>query len=246
MPAPRVVILAGGLGTRLGEETITKPKPMVEIGGYPILWHIMGLYARFGLTDFIVCAGYQGQAIRQYFERQPSARTPWQVTVADTGEHTGTGGRLRRIRHLLNGEDFCMTYGDGLANIDIAALLARHARERRLATVAAVHPPARFGVLDLAGNRVVSFEEKPQTATGWINGGFFALKNEVLNRIPDDASSFEHGCLPALARQGQLTAWHHEGFWHPMDTPRDVRQLQQLWDSGRAPWELQLATAAAR
>ncbi len=240
----------------MSEETAIRPKPMVEIGGRPILWHIMNIYGRFGLTEFIVCAGYKGHVIKEYFEHyhlhasdvtydlRCNAKTihrasaePWRVTVIDTGVGTGTGGRLRYARDYLDGADFCLTYGDGVADIDIAALLECHRRAGRTATVTAVRPPARFGALDTDGDRVLRFEEKPRASSGWINGGFFVMQHRFLDYVRADSSSLELDCLAEIAKEGQLTAYHHDGFWQAMDTLRDHRQLEELWSAGRAPWK---------
>jgi glucose-1-phosphate cytidylyltransferase len=252
----KVVILAGGRGTRLAEETATIPKPMLEIGGQPILWHIMRLYAHFGLTDFIVCLGYRGYVIKEYFASYLLHRSDvtinlkenridyhghpgedWRVTLTHTGEATQTGGRLRRIApYLTPGEPFCMTYGDGLADIDIAQELDFHRTHGRLATVAAVRPPPRFGGLRLTGDLVNTFTEAP--TDGRINGGFFILSPEVLDLIEGDTTVFEQAPLQRLAQEGQLAAFIHDGFWQPMDTPREKLALNALWRSGRAPWKL--------
>ncbi len=239
----------------MAQETVYRPKPMVEIGGYPILWHIMNTYAAFGVSDFIVCAGYKGDVIKDYFDRfylyhsdvvfdlGKRQRTigrgsppGWRVTVVDTGRDSGTGGRLRYIRNYLNDADFFLTYGDGVANIDVAALVQCHRGAGRLATVTAVRPPARFGAIRADGDRVVRFDEKAGASEGWISGGFFVLNQRVLDYIPDDSTSFEIDCLTRLAEEGQLTAYFHHGFWHPMDTIRDQRHLDGLWASGQAPW----------
>jgi len=252
----KAVILAGGLGTRLSEETVLKPKPMVEIGGRPILWHIMKIYSAHGINEFIVCCGYKGYLIKEYFanyflymsdvtfdmahnrmEVHEKHAEPWQVTLIDTGEHTLTGGRLRRVRHYLGDEDFCFTYGDGLSDVDITALIAFHRAQGRLATLTAVQPPGRYGALQLQGERVAGFQEKPQGDGGWINGGFFVLSPEVIDHIPGDASSWEDGPLERLARERQLSAYLHRGFWLPMDTLRDKHRLEELWASGQAPWK---------
>jgi len=255
--AKRAVILAGGQGTRLSEETSVRPKPMVEVGGRPLLWHIMSIYAHYGLNDFIVCAGYKSHVIKEYFERYPlytsdvtydlrnNVRTihrvaaePWRVTVLDTGSGTGTGGRLRYVRDYLDGGDFCLTYGDGVGDIDISKLLDCHYRAGRIATVTAVRPPARFGAIEADGDRVVRFEEKPRASAGWINGGFFVLSGAVLDYVRDDSTSFELDCLVRLAQDCQLTAYYHDGFWQAMDTLRDLRQLEEMWSAGRAPWKV--------
>jgi glucose-1-phosphate cytidylyltransferase len=252
----KVVILAGGRGTRLNEETVAIPKPMVEIGGRPILWHIMRLYAHFGLTDFIVCLGYKGHVIKQYFanyllhrrdvtidlaanriDYHKGTGEDWRVTLVDTGDATETGGRIRRIApHLSPHEPFCMTYGDGVGDIDIACAVAFHHAHGRLATVTAVRPPPRFGGLRLRGDDVAAFTEAP--AEGWINGGFFVLQPRVLDLIEGDATVFENEPLQCLTRDGQLKAFTHHGFWRPMDTMREKIVLNALWESGAAPWKL--------
>jgi glucose-1-phosphate cytidylyltransferase len=234
-----------------------RPKPMVEIGGRPLLWHIMSIYSHFGLTDFIVCAGYKGYVIKEYFDRyhlytsdvtydlcndtktvHRMAVEPWRVTVLDTGAGTGTGGRLKYVRDYLDGGDFYLTYGDGVADIDISKLVECHYQAGRIATVTAVRPPARFGALDVEGDRVVRFEENSRASAGWINGGFFVVSNRVLDYVQDDFTSFELDCLVRLARDSQLTAHYHEGFWQAMDTLRDHRQLEEMWSAGRAPWKV--------
>jgi glucose-1-phosphate cytidylyltransferase len=252
----KVVILAGGRGTRLAEETAAIPKPMVEIGGRPILWHIMRLYAHFGLTDFVVCLGYKGYVIKEYFASYMLHRSDvtvdlaanridyhsrtgedWRVTLVNTGDATETGGRIRRVASYLSpDEPFCMTYGDGLGDIDIARSIAFHRAHGRLATVTAVRPPPRFGGLRLAGDVVTSFTDAP--IEGWINGGFFVLSPGVLDLIEGDATVFEREPLQGLARDGQLAAFTHGGFWQPMDTLREKLALNALWDSGAAPWKL--------
>lgn len=254
----KAVILAGGRGTRLSEETGLRPKPMVEIGGRPILWHIMKIYAAHGVTDFIICLGYRGWQIKEYFlnygrlssdltidlgtgmaEVLRPAAEPWRVTLIDTGEDTQTGGRLARVGHLLQDEDaFCLTYGDGVGDVDIAASLAFHRTHGRLATVTAVVPPGRFGALERQGDRVSAFTEKPAGDGGMINGGFFVLSPKVLDRIAGDATLWEQEPLKGLATDGELMAFDHHGFWQPMDTLRDRDQLQALWDGGRAPWKV--------
>lgn len=253
----KAVILAGGLGTRLSEETDTRPKPMVEIGGKPILWHIMKIFAHHGVADFVVCAGFKGEVIKDYFLRYAEhagdftvalasgkvtmhrrAVEDWRVTIVDTGRETQTAGRLKRVREHVAGEDaFFMTYGDGVADVDLKALLAQHRRDGRLATVTAVRPPGRFGALGLDGTRVAEFVEKPLGDGGLINGGFFALSPKALDGIAGDAAVWESDSLPALARAGQLGAYIHRGYWQAMDTLRDKRVLEQAWAAGKAPWK---------
>jgi glucose-1-phosphate cytidylyltransferase len=254
----KAVILAGGRGTRLAEETTLRPKPMVEIGGRPILWHIMKIYAAHGVTDFVICLGYKGWQIKEFFLNyrshaadltvdlatgavevlRPNAE-PWRVTLVDTGEDTMTGGRLRRIApHVAADEAFCMTYGDGVGDVDITALLAFHRAHGKQATVTAVVPPGRFGALQREGNRVAAFTEKPAGDGGTINGGFFVLSPRVLARIAGDATVWENEPLTGLARDGELCAYDHRGFWQPMDTLRDREQLERLWAEGRAPWRV--------
>ena len=251
----KAVILAGGLGSRLSEETTTRPKPMVEIGGKPILWHIMKIYADHGIEEFVICLGYKGYVIKEYFanyhlhtcdisfdlsqgdvEVHRSMTEPWKVTLVDTGEETMTGGRLKRVLPYVGDEDFCLTYGDGLADIDITALIARHREQHTIATVTAVQPPGRFGAVELDGTLVRSFEEKPPGDGTWLNGGFFVLSPEVGRYIDGDDVIWERGPLRALADEGQLAFFRHEGFWQAMDTLRDRNQLQQMWESGHAPW----------
>lgn len=252
----KVVILAGGLGTRISEESHLRPKPMIEIGGRPILWHIMKLYSSHGLTDFVVCCGYKGYLIKEYFanyylhmsdvtfdlghnrtEVLQNSAEPWKVTLVDTGEASGTGGRLRRVRHLLGDGDFCFTYGDGVSDVNIRALTEFHRAQRTVATVTAVQPPGRFGAIDIAGQRITRFEEKPLGDSGWINGGFFVLSAKALDYIDDDASVWEREPMERLAAAGQLSAYRHRGFWHPMDTLRDRNHLEELWRSGSPPWK---------
>jgi glucose-1-phosphate cytidylyltransferase len=257
----KCVILAGGKGTRIAEESSTRPKPMLEIGSRPILWHIMKLYASFGVTEFIVCLGYRGYIIKEYFanyflhqadvtfdmsenrvEYHDCRSEPWKVTLVDTGEETGTGGRLLQVgKYLAADEPFCLTYGDGLANIDIRAELAFHAGHGRKATVACVRPPARFGRIVAQGGQVVSFEEKPTAEGGLINGGFFVLDPSVLELIEGSNTAWEKEPMENLAADGQLAAWVHRGFWQPMDTLRDKLSLNALWESGSAPWKLWIA-----
>lgn len=253
----KTVILAGGLGSRLSEETVSKPKPMVEIGERPILWHILKIFSAQGLNDFVICTGYKGYMIKEYFsnyflhssdvtfdiannsmEVHQRHGEPWKVTVVDTGPSTQTGGRLRRVRPYLDGQDFCLTYGDGLADVDLKALLAFHRGHGKQATVTAVQPVGRFGAMRLDGSAVKGFVEKPKGDGGWINGGFFVLSPAVLDRIEGDATVLEQAPLEGLARDGQLQAYQHHGFWHPMDTIRDRQELESLWAGGRAPWKV--------
>lgn len=253
----KAVILAGGLGTRISEETALRPKPMVEIGGKPVLWHIMKIYSAHGVNDFVVCCGYKGYLIKEYFANyflhmsdvtfdmrdnrmqvHHAHAENWRVTLVDTGEHTQTGGRLKRVREHLGDEDFCFTYGDGVSDVDITAAVAFHRRKERLATLTGVQPPARFGVLKLRGERVESFEEKPHGDGAWINGGFFVLSPKVIDLIADDQTVWERGPLEKLARDGQLSAYLHRGFWQPMDTLRDKTYLEELWQGGKAPWKV--------
>jgi glucose-1-phosphate cytidylyltransferase len=251
----KVVLLAGGLGTRISEETSVRPKPMVEVGGKPILWHIMKIYAAHGLTDFIVCCGYKGYLIKEYFanyfmhmsdvtidlgknsiEVHQKKAEPWRVTLVDTGETTQTGGRLRRVRDYIDG-DFCLTYGDGVGSIDVTRLIAFHRQHGKHATMTAVQPPGRFGALELNDTEVRSFMEKPTGDGGWINGGFFVLNPAVIDLIEGDDTLWERQPLETLASTGQLQAWFHHGFWQPMDTLRDKNHLEELWTTGRAPWK---------
>jgi glucose-1-phosphate cytidylyltransferase len=252
----KIVILAGGLGTRISEETVARPKPMIEIGGKPILWHIMKIYSHYGFTDFIVCLGYRGYLIKEYFanyflhtsdvtfhlaenrmEVHRETAEPWRVTLVDTGEHTQTGGRLKRVlHHVTDDEIFALTYGDGVADIDISAQLAFHRAHGRKATVTAVRPARRFGAIAVEGERVLTFQEKPEDDGGWINGGFFLLSPSVGDLIADDMTVWEDNPMQSLARQDQLRAFVHRGFWHPMDTMRDKTFLEQCWASGDAKW----------
>lgn len=254
----KAVILAGGLGTRIAEETSTRPKPMVEIGGKPILWHIMKIYAAHGINEFIVCCGYKGYVIKEYFanyflhmsdvtfdmgknEMQVHQRyaEPWKVTLVDTGEGTMTGGRLRRVADYLKDEDaFCFTYGDGVSDVNITELIAFHRQQNRLATLTGVRQPARFGVLNMRDGRVNGFEEKPQGDGTWINGGFFVLSPQVIGLIKDDSTMWEREPMEKLANEEQLSAYLHSGFWQPMDTLRDKLHLEELWISGKAPWKM--------
>ena len=254
----KVVILAGGLGTRISEETSTKPKPMIEIGGRPILWHIMKIYSQYGLTDFIVCLGYRGYVIKEYFanyflhmsdvtfdmehncmEVHQRFAENWRVTLVDTGDTTQTGGRLKRVLPYLDGDDvFAMTYGDGVADINIHALLEFHRKHDRLATVTAVRPAKRFGALGIEGDRVINFAEKPEDDGGWINGGFFLLSPKVGELVEGDETVWEHEPLEKLAATGELGSFIHRGFWHPMDTLRDKNFLEEEWQNGRAAWKV--------
>lgn len=253
----KAVILAGGLGTRIAEESDTKPKPMVEIGGRPLLWHIMKMYDSHNIKDFVICLGYKGYVIKEFFfnyyrhmsdmkidlktgshQILSSQSEDWRITLVDTGEDTLTGGRLKRVADYLDDETFCFTYGDGLSSIDITAELEFHCQHGKLATVAAVQPPGRFGVLNLdESHTVTSFEEKPHDEIGWINGGFFVLEPSVLDYIEDDATSWEQAPLANLAVDNQLAAFQHKEFWQPCDTLRDKRELEGLWNQGKAPWQ---------
>jgi glucose-1-phosphate cytidylyltransferase len=253
----RAVILAGGLGTRISEETHLRPKPMIEIGGKPILWHIMKIYCAHGINDFVICCGYKGYLIKEYFANyflhtsdvtfdvasnrlqvhQASAE-PWRVTLVDTGETTQTGGRLKRVASYLAGEDFCFTYGDGVADVDVRKSIRLHQSQGTLATVTCVRPPGRFGALDLAQGKIIGFKEKPQGDGASINGGFFVLSPKVIDYIEGDNTKWEIEPLERLAREGQLSAYQHDGFWQPMDTLRDKMALEELWASGNAPWKI--------
>ena len=247
--------MAGGLGTRLNEETDTKPKPMVEIGGKPILWHIMKIYSAHGISDFIICLGYKGYAIKEYFANyflhvsnvtfdlakndmvvhQHNAE-PWKVTLVDTGDSTMTGGRLKNVRSYLDNEDFCFTYGDGLGDVDIGELIKLHKSEGALATLTAVQPPGRFGAIKTDKNKIVGFQEKPEGDGGWVNGGFFILSPKVIDYIADETTVWEASPMENLAENGELSAYFHHGFWQPMDTLREKKYLEDLWKSGKAPW----------
>ncbi|MHB1514622.1 MAG: glucose-1-phosphate cytidylyltransferase [Acidiferrobacteraceae bacterium] len=252
----KAVILAGGLGTRISEETSVRPKPMVEIGGKPLLWHIMKIYSGHGINDFVICLGYKGYMIKEYFanyflhmsdvtfdmarntmEVHQNSAEPWQVTLVDTGDGTMTGGRLKRVGHYLGDEDFCFTYGDGVADVNITDLIDFHKRKKMLATVTAVQPPGRFGALNIREDRITGFEEKPLGDGGWINGGFFVLSPKVISLIENDSTVWEQAPLNGLAARNELSAYRHHGFWQPMDTLRDKNHLEALWENGKAPWK---------
>jgi glucose-1-phosphate cytidylyltransferase len=251
----KAVILAGGVGSRLSEETAVRPKPMVEIGGKPMLWHIMKIYAAHGIDEFVICLGYKGYMIKEYFANyylhtcdvsfdlaqggmkvHRSETEPWHVTLVDTGEETMTGGRLKRVLEYVGDEDFCFTYGDGVSDVDISALVSFHREHGRQATVTGVQPPGRFGALDVDGERVRTFEEKPAGDGRWMNGGFFVLSPGVGRYLDGDNTVWEQEPMRALAEEGQLAVYRHEGFWQAMDTLRDRNQLEELWQSGGAPW----------
>jgi glucose-1-phosphate cytidylyltransferase len=254
----KCVILAGGLGTRISEETHLKPKPMIEIGARPILWHIMKIYSAHGINDFVICCGYKGYVIKEYFtnyvahtsditldmsnnQMEVHKRTaePWRVTLLDTGENTLTGGRLRRVaEYLRDDEDFCFTYGDGVSDVNLTELIAFHRRHGRIASVTAVQPPGRYGALKMDGDAVTGFIEKPDGDGGWINGGFFVLSRAALNYVDGDLVSWEGEPLARLAIEGELQAYRHPGFWQPMDTLRDKNHLEELWAAGKAPWKV--------
>jgi len=253
----KAVILAGGLGTRMTEETHLKPKPMIEIGGKPILWHIMKIYSAHGINDFIICLGYKGYLIKEYFANyslhmsdvtfdfknnkmvvHEQKTEPWRVTLVDTGEYTMTGGRLKRVSRYLDNEDFCFTYGDGVGDINITELIEFHKKQETLATCTATQPPGRFGTLDMNQNKIVSFDEKPLGDGAWINGGYFVMSPEVIDYIDGDDTTWEKEPIEKLAKEGKLSAFKHMGFWKPMDTLRDKNQLDEMWNSGKAPWKI--------
>ena len=253
----KAVILAGGFGSRLSEETDLKPKPMIEIGGKPILWHIMKGYSAHGVSDFVICLGYKGYVIKEYFanyflhmcdvtfdiarnemEVHQSMAEPWRVTLVETGEETMTGGRLQRVLGYVDDGDFCFTYGDGVADVDISALMTFHREHGTIATVTAVQPPGRFGAMEVDGDRILRFQEKPRGDGAWINGGFFVLSPEVGRYLDGDDTVWEQEPLRRLAEDGQLSSFRHKGFWQPMDTLRDKRHLEELWESGEAPWKV--------
>ena len=252
----KVVILAGGLGTRISEETSTRPKPMIEIGGKPILWHIMKTYSSHGIHDFIICCGYKGYVIKEYFanyflhmsdvtfdmesnkmEVHQRSAEPWKVTLVDTGDETMTGGRIKRVANYIGNEDFCCTYGDGVGDIDITRLVAFHKHHGKLATLTATQPPGRFGALELSGIDILKIQEKPRGDGSWINGGFFVLSPKVLDYIEGDQTLWEKEPLERLALSGQLSAYLHHGFWQPIDTLRDKTHLEELWADRKAPWK---------
>lgn len=253
----KCVILAGGLGTRLSEETVLKPKPMVEIGGHPILWHIMKIYSHYGINDFIICLGYKGYIIKEFFANyclhmsdvtfdmndgsiqvHNNYAEPWKITCVDTGDESMTGGRVKRVQKYVGNETFCLTYGDGVADIDIKSEIEFHVKNKNRATLAAVQPPGRWGHMDVTGNHINRFEEKTQGDGGWINGGFFVLEPNVFDLIEGDTTIWERKPLETLAANGELSAWFHKGFWRPMDTLRDKQYLEELWDGGKAPWKV--------
>ncbi len=253
----KCVILAGGLGTRLSEETVVKPKPMVEIGGRPILWHIMKTYSHHGIKDFIICTGYKGYLIKEFFANyrihmsdttfdmkngeikiHNNYAEPWKVTCVDTGEASMTGGRIKRIREYVENETFCLTYGDGVSDIDITKEVEFHVKNKNRATLAAVQPPGRWGHMKLDGCKIEKFEEKTQGDGGWINGGFFVLEPDIFELIAGDSTIWEREPMEALAKNGQLSAWFHRGFWRPMDTLRDKMALEKMWQEGSAPWKV--------
>ncbi|MEX0649219.1 MAG: glucose-1-phosphate cytidylyltransferase [Balneolaceae bacterium] len=251
----KCVILAGGFGTRLSEETTTKPKPMVEIGGRPVLWHIMKMYSRHGVNEFIICSGYKGYVIKEYFANyflhmsnitfdlaanqmqvHENYTEPWKVTIVDTGDGTMTGGRLLRVKDYIGEETFCLTYGDGVSDVDISKLIAFHQKKKKWATVTAVLPPGRFGAIKMENTTITSFEEKPIGGGGYINGGFFVLEPRVFNLIDGDTMTWEREPMKQLAEKREIEAYIHDGFWQPMDTLRDKNNLENLWQSGKAPW----------
>jgi len=253
----KAVILAGGLGTRLSEETVIRPKPMVELGGRPVLWHIMKIYSHYGINDFVVCLGYKGYLIKEYFNNyflhmsdvtinlrsnavtvHQTSSEPWTVTLVDTGDATQTGGRLARVRHHLDGGTFCFTYGDGLSDVNIRDLLAFHHQQGTHATVTTVQPPGRFGVVDIREDKIRDFQEKPPGDGSWVSGGYFVLEPRVFDYIDGDDTVWERGPLETLAREGHLSAFKHAGFFQPMDTVRDKTYLEGLWAEGNAPWKV--------
>ena len=252
----KTVILAGGYGTRISEETHLKPKPMIEIGGKPILWHIMKSYSAYGINEFVICCGYKGYMIKEYFanyflhtsdvtfdmqnnkmEVHRKFAEPWKVTLVDTGLETMTGGRLKKVKDFVGNETFCFTYGDGVSDVNISKLIEFHKNNKTISTVTAVQPPGRFGTLDINGNKIISFKEKPAGDGNWINGGYFVLEPSVFNYIKDDSTIWEREPLERLAQENQLSAFKHEGFWQPLDTLRDKNYLEELWNSDNAYWK---------
>ena len=253
----KAVILAGGLGTRLSEETVLKPKPMVEVGGKPMLWHIMKIYSSHGINDFVICLGYKGYVIKEYFanyflhtsdvtfDMQNNEMTvhhkrsePWKVTLVDTGEESGTGGRLRRVRDYLGDEDFCFTYGDGVSNVDIKKLVEHHNSKNNLVTLTAIQPQSKYGLLSFNDDKITKFHEKPVDGGGWINGGFFVMSPKAIDYIDSDSMHWEHAPMTRLVSEGQVSAYFHNDFWHCMDTLRDKNQLDEMWSLNEAPWKI--------
>lgn len=253
----KAIILAGGLGTRISEESHLKPKPMIEIGGKPILWHILKIYSHHGINDFVICLGYKGYVIKEYFanyflhtsdvtldiannnmEVHQRNAEPWKVTMVDTGESTMTGGRLKRVAEYIGDETFCMTYGDGVSDVDITSLIKFHEEQKTLATLTAIQPPGRFGALNIEEHKISAFQEKPQGDGAWINGGFFVMSPKVVDYIEDDSTIWERAPMEQLASDGELSAYQHKGFWQPMDTLRDKTHLEELWQSNKAPWKI--------
>ena len=232
----KAVILAGGYGTRISEESHLKPKPMIEIGGMPLLWHIMKIYSHYGINEFVICCGYKGDMIKEYFSKFDFPL--WNVQLVDTGLNTMTGGRIKRIQNHID-DTFCVTYGDGVSDVNINDLILFHKEKKSLATLTAIHPPERFGVLELSGNNVIEFHEKHQGESSWINGGFFVFEKEIFDYIKNgDSTTLERTPFETLAKEKKLTAFKHEGFWHPMDTLRDKKHLGNLWTSNKAPWKI--------
>jgi len=253
----KAVILAGGMGTRISEETTVRPKPMVEIGGRPILWHIMKIYSAHGINDFVVCLGYKGYMIKEYFANyflhmsdvtfdmhynqmqiHENKAEPWRVTLVDTGDSTMTGGRLKRVKRYLTDENFCLTYGDGVGDVDITKLLVFHHEQKTLATMTATQPPGRFGAITIDGRKVAGFQEKPSGDGAWINGGFFVLSPKVIDYIESDSTLWEREPMERLAKDGEMSVYRHAGFWQPMDTLRDKNKLEELWETGTPPWKV--------